>query len=318
MMMQRCRVGGWTVIEFIIALLLGLVLTLAASGLLLAAASNYRNHGDQVWMDDSGRYALAVIAQAVRQSAYLNWDADAAPVALDAAAVAAVAGLDAASISRGSDGIATALPPVAHGSDVLALRFAGSGEGGNGDGSSLNCAGFGVAAPHADSERGWSIFYVAQDSSGVAELRCKYRGAAGWGADAIVRGVESFQVLYGVDTDTSQDGMPNTYMNADAVNALDDALVLAGATAAERLLERNRRSQWKRVCSIKVALLLRGDAATRIDDVPRQFDLFGAAYSDAHPEDVGVRVAEASLPPAEKARVRRLFSATIALRNRGG
>ena len=63
---------------------------------------------------------------------------------------------------------------------------------------------FGVAVPHDEPmRRGWSIFYVAANGDGEAELRCKYRGASGWGADAIVRGVDSFQVLYGVDTDVA-------------------------------------------------------------------------------------------------------------------
>ncbi|MTV39346.1 PilW family protein [Duganella radicis] len=283
----RCR--GWGMVEFLIAIVLGLLLTLLASGLLIASGSNYRNQSDNVWLGDGGRYALQVMAQAIRQGAYVDWDGDLAPPELPAS----VDGLDAASISRGSDGISAPLPAVAHGSDVLALRFAGSGVGANGDGSAVNCAGFGVAG----ATRGWSIFYVAADAGGEPELRCKYRSAAGWGADAVVRGVDSFQVLYGVDTDTPADGVPNTYLNATAVRALDG---------------------WKRVCSIKLALLLHGERNTRADTVEARYDLFGAAYSDAHAEDVGVRVVEGSLPPSQRQRARRLFGMTVALRNRDG
>lgn len=286
-----CR--GWGVIEFMIAVALGLLVTLLASGLLVASGSNYRHHSETMWLSDGGRYAMQLMAQGIRQAAYVNWDRDGAPPELEPDMPASVAGRDAATITRNSEGISVPLPPVANGSDVLALRFTGAGDGATGDGSSVNCAGFGVAG----GTRGWSIFYVAADADGEPELRCKYRSASGWGADAVVRGVDSFQVLYGLDTDTPLDGVPNTYLNATAVDAANG---------------------WKRVCAIKLGLLLHGESSTRVDTVSTTFDLFGAAYADAHPGDVGVRVVEASLPPSQRLRARRMFSMTVALRNRDG
>ncbi|NYE61132.1 type IV pilus assembly protein PilW [Duganella sp. 1224] len=286
-----CR--GWGVIELMVALALGLLVTLLASGLLVASGSNYRHHSETLWLSDGGRYAMQLMAQSIRQAAYVNWDRDGVPPELDPDTPASVAGRDAATITRNSEGISEPLPAVAHGSDVLALRFTGSGAGATGDGSSVNCAGFSVAG----DTRGWSIFYVAADADGEPELRCKYRSASGWGADAVVRGVDSFQVLYGVDTDTPLDGVPNTYLNATAVDAA------AG---------------WKRVCAVRLGLLLHGENSTRADTLDTTFDLFGAAYADAHPGDVGVRVEEAALPASQRLRTRRLFSMTVALRNRDG
>jgi type IV pilus assembly protein PilW len=315
--MRSAARGGWSVVEFMVAVTLGLLIALLASGLFLASGSNYRNHSENMWLGDGGRYALQIMAQAIRQSASINWDRDGAPFELYPETPAAIDGRDASSISRGSDGISGTLPAVANGSDVLALRFAGSGSGANGDGSSLNCAGFGVAAPADADARGWSIFYVAADVGGEPELRCKYRSASGWGGDAIVRGVDSFQVLYGVDTDTPADGVPNTYLNATAVRALDDALALEGATPAELARDRHRKTHWKRVCSVKLALLLHGDSNSRADTVETRFDLFGPAYSDAHGEDQGVLVMEGRFPPSQRYRARKVFSMTVALRNRG-
>lgn len=291
--MKTTSCGGWGMIEFLIAVALGLLVTLLASGLLVAAGSNYRNHSDTMWLNDGGRYALQVMAQAIRQGAYVNWDRDGVPPELEPAMSASVDGLDAATITRNSEGIGAPLPPVVAGSDVLALRFSGSGDGASGDGSSVNCGGFGVAG----DTRGWSIFYVGVDADGEPELRCKYRSASGWGADAVVRGVDSFQVLYGVDTDAPMDGVPNLYLNATAVTAA------AG---------------WKRVCTIKLALLLHGEGNTRLDTVSATFDLFGLAYADAHPDDIGARVMEGDLPQAQRLRPRRIFSNTVALRNRDG
>lgn len=316
--MKRPAQHGWTVVEFAIATLLGMMVMLLSSALLLGASSSFRGNGEAMLMTDSGRHALDVLEQAVRQSAYVNWDAESAPPELAAEAAPAIAGLDAHSISRSSDGIGEPLAAVANGSDVLAIRFAGTGGGSNGDGSMLNCAGFGVAAPVAEMERGWSIFYVALNADGDPELRCKYRGANGWGADAVVGGVDSFQVLYGLDTDVPSDGVPNTYVNATAISQLDAGLALVGSTPDELQRDRNRKTNWKRVCSVKVALLLRGDVGSRPDSVAGIFDLFGKAYADAHGDDVGVRVLESQLPPAQQLRARQVFSTTIMLRNRGG
>jgi type IV pilus assembly protein PilW len=317
-MMPRARgQGGVALTEVMVATALGMLVALLACAMLVLANGAYRIHSESVWLNDGGHYALDIIGQAVRQSAYVNWEGDTAPAAYDASASAAIGGLDARSLMRGSDGIDHPLAPVANGSDVLALRFAGSGGTASGDGSAVNCAGFGVADSHAADERGWSIFYVANDAGGEPELRCKYRSASGWGADAIVRGVDSFQVLYGVDLDTPPDDVPNTYLNASAIDALDAGLVLAGATPDEQRRDLNRKTYWKRVRTIKVALLLRGDVRSRPDGTPLVYDLFGAAYADAHAgDDRGVRVAEQTMAPPLRQRARRLFVALFQLRNR--
>lgn len=311
------RQHGVALAEVMVSMALGMLVVLLACAMLVLANGAYRMHSENVWLNDGGHYALDVIGQAVRQSAFVNWDGETAPGAYDATASAAIDGLDARSLDRGSAGIAHPLAPVANGSDVLALRFGGSGGTANGDGSAVNCAGFGVADSQVADARGWSIFYVASDAGGEPELRCKYRSASGWGADAIVRGVDSFQVLYGVDLDTPPDGVPDTYLNASAVNALDAGLVLAGATSDARQRDLNRKTYWKRVRTVKVALLLRADVHTRPDGMPVVYDLFGTAYADAHAgDDPGVRVAEQTMAPALQRRARRLFVALFQVRNR--
>ncbi|KQQ42513.1 pilus assembly protein PilW [Duganella sp. Leaf126] len=305
-------------VELLLATGLGLLLTLLAASLLLASAGNYRHHAESALLDDSGRAALDILAQAVRQGAYVNWDSTTAPVAIGDDAAPAITGWDARSLSRSSDGIAVPLPAVANGSDVLAVRFAGHGQGVSGDGSSVNCGGFGVAAPSDDDALGWSIFYVALDDAGNGELRCKYLGNGNWGADAIVRGVDSFQVLYGLDTDQPADGVPNRYLNASAIRALDAALVPAGATAEAQQRDLQRRSHWKRVCTVRLALLLHGDGNTRSDTRAMQFDLFGPAYAGNGGQDRGTQVLEAQIPQAQRWQARRLVGLTVALRNRSG
>ncbi len=326
--MKRTLQRGLTLVELMIAITLGMLVVLMATSLLVSANANYVHHAESARVQDGGRYALDLVARAVRQGAYLDWERDDAPIHAEAHETPSVAGLDAHSVGRGGDGIGAPLARAHNGSDVLAVRFAGAGAGREGDGSVLNCGGFGAAAGEDEADdagsgreraRHWSIFYVAKDGAGEPELRCKYRGKSGWGADAIVRGVDSFQVLYGLDSDG--DGAVNRYLTASALNALDAALVPDGADPAAQQRDRNRKSHWKRLVSVKVALLVHGERGSRPGSPPAVFDLFGRDYADGATGDPGVRIDERRLAPEMQGRARHVFTTTVVLHNhsaRGG
>lgn len=270
------RQRGFGLIELMISMLVGLLLTLFAAALLVVANASYLNTGANTRVDDSGRFALSLLGMALHQAGY---DAVAAP------APPGVTGLDAASLKATSPGMDGALPVAVNGSDVLSVHFKGSP-----DGATINCAGY-----EEDGEHAWSIFYVAEAADGEAELRCKYKGEKNWASDAVVRGVDSFQVLYGLDMDTPRDGIPNLFVNANVVRALD-----AGVAPSDA------RSHWRRVVAVRVVLLLHGEFGSRpFGDPPVKYEL-----SD------GQTVDEALLPPRLKLRVRRLFAATYVVRNR--
>jgi type IV pilus assembly protein PilW len=296
--------GGMSLAELLVALALGLGVLLAGGVLMTGANRAYVAHEDAAAIDDGGRHALALIGRAVRQGAFIDWERmHAAPVPELAAPLA---GLDSRSLVKTSAGIDNPLKNAIHGSDVLAVRHAGAGAPPHGDGSVIDCAGFPV---HAAREA-WSIFYVARNGDGLAELRCKYRGAANWSADAVVAGVEGFQVLYGLDTDTPPDGMPNRYVNASALAALDAALAPAGAGQAAF----NANTWWKRVASVQVALLLHGERPSAAPIQPGAYALFGTAYSAAQGDgDAGVQLAAADLRGRGPAPSRRLFTAVFAV-----
>jgi type IV pilus assembly protein PilW len=309
--MRRRRQAGLTVTELMVALTVGMLVVLVAMSVLLAAGASFVAQAEAASVDDAGRFALAVIERAARQASVANVDGGVVNGA-DPAAPPAVRGLDAASLSSSTHALDDPRPAVINGSDVLALHFSGSGAG-NGDGSAITCAGFSVGA----GQQGWSIFYVGLGPGGDAELRCKFRGANNWSAEAVVGGVDSFQVLYGIDTDATPDGTPNSYMRAAAINALDEALAVEGATAQERERERMRKSWWKRVASIKVALLAHGARASQQAAGPAAYALFGTAYADGS-GDAGTTVQRSSLKPQLRQRERRAFGATISLRNPAG
>jgi type IV pilus assembly protein PilW len=311
--------AGLTLVELMISMTLGLFVVMAATALLISAKSSYIVQDDSAHLQDTGRFAVEIIARSLRQVSYENWDPTEGPVVAASSMGANISGWDARSLKGSTPGIASPVAKSINGSDVLAVRFFGSGAGDNGNGTMTNCAGFGVAAALssevADESRGWSIFYVAEDATGESELYCKYLGDSNWTSQAIARGVESFQVLYGLDTD--EDGVPNQFLNATAMNALDDALILQGGDPREKAADKSRRSYWKKIVTVRIALLVRGAQITRNEKLTNEYDLFGKDYADAYAAvDPGVRIREAALSKSVRGRERRIFTATIQLRNR--
>lgn len=310
------RQGGLSLIELMIALAVGSLVVLLASLLLAIGNGAFANQGESVALDDGGRFAIEAITRSIRQAAFVNWDIDGSASELWSVSSASVAGLDARTLTKTGEGIVDPRPDVVNGSDILALRFAGAGPAPQGDGSIVNCAGFGVPASSNEAERGWSIFYVGRGDDGEAELRCKYRGKNSWNADAIVRGVDSFQVLYGVDTDNTPDGVANAYLTATALNRLDGTLDLVGSSQQDIDHDFNRKTHWKRVTSIRIGILLHGQRNARSAEPPATYDLFGLGYSAMHGmRDVGTRISESQMAPELRGRNRQLVSATIVLRN---
>lgn len=282
--MMRHASRGLALPELMVALAIGLALILAGTALLMLTRSIYLLTDDRARIEESGRFAIGIICQAVRQAGYRDWSAAGAAEA----DWPAVTGLDARSLKEGADGVSGPYATAVNGSDVLALRFDGN-PGGSGDISMKNCAGAAVTADGPGA--GWSIFYIANDSVGEPELRCKYRAASGWNSEALVRGVEAFQVLYGLDGDDSGSA-PVRYLPARAV---------AGETDG-----------WRRVSALKLALLVRGSQPGPARS--RRYDLFGADHVDA--SDSGVHIEEAQLPAASRGLLRRIYGATVHLRNR--
>jgi type IV pilus assembly protein PilW len=110
----------------------------------------------------------------------------------------------------------------------------------------INCAG--VGEPEG-TDRATSIFHVVRSASGEPTLACTYRDTAGvWTTMPLVPGVESFQVLYGVDNvvpgvapSGTTDSVPDRYLRASQ-------LVVAGDAAL---------ANWPRARSLRIGLLFR-------------------------------------------------------------
>ncbi|MBS1187167.1 MAG: pilus assembly protein PilW [Burkholderiaceae bacterium] len=340
---RRTHQRGLTLVELMVSMALGLLVVLASTALLVSSKSTYTSQDDDALVRDTSRYAIENITRSVRQAAFENWDTEItnttglpqSPIVSIPNMTANLAGLDANTLtgSTSTAGIGDKTTTgVVNGSDVLAVRFFGVGTPDSGTvkvtsdsikkgyGSVIDCAGFAIQQPTsqdtAEDDRGWSIYYVAKDANGEPELRCKYRadGGSTWSTVAIARGVESFQVLYGVDT--NGDRTPNKFLTATEIDALDGTITYTETDAAKKKLEFNRKTYWKKVLVVKVALLVRGMQNVQGDTSGITYNLFGPDYSSANASnDTGSQIKVIDLDAGVRQRVRKVFEATIQYRN---
>ena len=296
---------GISVIELMISIALGIGLTIAAAALFISCRTSYLLHDDSIRLQDNARFAIDVIGRAIAQGSF----ADAALLA--DTTFNAIQGVDNRTLKSTSPAMQVLVAKAINGSDVLAIHFAGSGDGPNGDGTVTNCAGFGVgAAGTADRavDHGWSIFYVALDQTGEPELYCKYRGQHAWATVAIARGVESFQVLYGVSD--RGDAAPTRFVSASQIDRMDGAALASIDMSASQPVASSSTSIWKKITQVKIALLLRGAVPLQAGASRQNIMLFGDGYLPGV-SDPGVRFDEAAAPPTVRNRLRKLFRASF-------
>jgi type IV pilus assembly protein PilW len=206
-----------------------------------------------------------------------------------------------------------------YGSDILILRYQPVQLNANSsaaDGSMIDCNGnTATTAPAARDERMANILSVAI-STGEPSLMCATVNAAGTLSvgQPIIRGVENFQVLYGVDGVTltpntvftgTQDSVPDRYLRADQMVVSGDAV--------------GTNANWRRVRSLRIGMILRGPSNSAQNAVAQTLYPFGLAKSSStgtagsalsSSADVGTIFAA----PAD-GRLRQVVTFTVHLRN---
>lgn len=296
-----------TLVELMIALTLSLVILLAATSMFLSTSSSYRSQDDVGTLQQGGRFALELLARLIRQTEYENWDKANGHIVNSLAYFERSGSRLSPAIMGANDVRPDAKYPAdfakvkaggIHGSDLIRLQYFGASRPDDitrDDGSILDCGGNGVPGPTnidvAEDERAASVFYVGKDAQGEPNLYCAYRGRTGWATEPLVKGVESLQVLYGLDTG-AQDSYPNIYLRADQIT--DDDM-------------------WRRVVAVKISLLMRSNHPIKLPDPGEQFNLFGEQYSGAN--DLGTIIKVASLSAKARGRLRKVYSTTVFLRN---
>lgn len=284
---QVRRQAGLTLVELMVALVIGLVVAAAAVAALLVARNGFTTVDSTAQLRENARFSADLLQRMAVQAGFEDVAERGFSVVPPAEKPPAIQGYDDSilavdtaptaladgSRSSGCGGVTDT--SCVNGSDILMIRFWGTSPGADpavADGSMINCAG--VAEPEG-TERATSVFHIVRSAAGEPTLACTYREAGGaWKTMALVPGVEAMQVLYGVDNVVpgtapagTTDSVPDRYLRASQ-------LVVAGDSAATL-------ANWRRVRSLRIGLLFRGPVggAQDRDATAATYDVLGDGFS---------------------------------------
>lgn len=293
---------GLTLVELMVSLVLASIITLAATALYSVTISSYKTLDAGQELQENGRFALEVIGQAAQIAGYQNF---AQPGGVDNSrrfvptSFPTVRGYNnskVASTTSITDDGATNNGGV-NLSDTLAFRFHGSSlrnDASTPDGSMIDCQGVAQNYPLNGDDVGLSLFWVASDSTGEPSLQCISRGSPlapilVRNTQPVLRGVETLQVMYGLDT--NGDSAPRQWVSGQNVASTD----------------------WVKVVAVRVGLVMRGgvgslqsQSATAADNVLYPL---GKEFTGTSTE------AGLIFAAPNDGRMRRVFTATFTLRN---
>lgn len=271
---RRTKQEGLTLVELLIALALGLVVVLVVGQIYLSGRQSYRTQTGFGGMQENGRFALFFLQRDIRMAGFPR------ELGPGGALSGVLAGFNTVRTTDGGTG----------GSDQIEVQYNSFGT----VPASLDSVPADLQAQVTDNN---TFANSGRDCLGNAagatvinrywiangNLMCEGNGSAG-NPQPIISGVESMQILYGVDTDT--DLVPNAYRRADQV------------TAAE----------WPNVVAVRVGLLLNSQ-----EPVYESPDTTWYAVLDAAPVQATDNLAT---PLDERRFARRVFVTTIMIRNR--
>lgn len=345
---------GFTLVELLVALALSALIAGAAVAALIVAKQGFTSVDAASQLRDNGRFASDLIQRLVVQAGFQDVNFAAATRASEfnvkGAAVNPepnILGADNAIVINlsGQINLTTAfkLRPnatssqsgctlatdtaCANGSDVLILRYQTSEgiiDSGIADNSMINCAGNAeTSVPQSKEDRVISVFHIARSTAGEPSLMCSFQtvGSTTWNTQPIVEGVEGFQVLYGVDGFTAantqfsgpEDSVPDKYIRASQ-------MVVGTATSA------GTYSNWRRVRSLRIGLILRGPTNSAISRTANIEKLCALGVNPDVPADcvdksgsetprMGSEFPRAGSTIANDGRLRQTVTFTVFLRN---
>ena len=316
---------GLTMVELLVAMVIGLLISLAAISALLISRQGFSAVDASSQLRDSGRFVSDLIQRLGVQTGFKDALYAGAPPPPSVTGVAvnpapSVMGFNNATIDSSSPFTASVARTTADGSDILVLRyqavetFPGSGVA---DGSMIDCKGSSSATPPADRYDTLASAIHVADSNGEPSLMCTTENPATGAVDTqpIIRGVENFQVLYGVDNVVAgtaptgvTDTVPDRHLRADQ-------LTVAGNAVATN-------ANWRRVRSIRVGMVLRGPLNSALDRSAQTFYPLGPARSSATGA-VGSAMSSTTdtgtvFAPTPDGRLRQVVTFTVHLRNEQG
>lgn len=260
---------GLTLVELLVAMALGLVITLAAVTALVISQQGFRSVDAASQVRDNARFASDIIRRVILQAGYLS-----PQFAIDRnhgfnlnnAIVSEpnIKGFNNVNYNQGLViGTTNTVPSSSrgvNGSDMLVVRYqvGHTTAGGVADRSMINCLGnVETSTPDNPDERLFSVFHISNTSSGEPALMCTWRNetTGNWQTQPLIEGVERLQILYGTHNVTANT-VPTALSSSTLTPPPDrylraDQLVVTGNDAATN-------TNWSRVRSIRIGMVLRG------------------------------------------------------------
>lgn len=322
---------GMTLVELLVAMALGLLIAIAAATALLVSRQGFTTVDSASQLRDNSRFVRDVLQRLIVQSGYKDvlYASTAGSVntaGLDPNPPPNVFGINNA--SRTTTALWDAGTPrttstdLGYGSDILVLRYQTStfnATSTTADGTMIDCSGAASTVVATDrNDRLVSILHVGISGDGEPSLMCSRSatGAAPYTSQPLIRGVENFQVLYGVDgiapgntivpiPPSTADSVPERYLRADQLTVAGNAL----ATYAN----------WSRVRSVRIGMVLRGPPNSAAEKASQTYYPFGEAKGSSG-GTVGSAYASTNDPgtiftPALDGRLRQTLTFTVHLRN---
>ena len=237
---------GLSIIEFMVAITLGLILLAGITQIFLTNKNTFNITDSLGRLEENGRFAMEILAQNVRMAGYQDPGEDLPPpfYSADESDTPCVS----ANTYCTNDGGGNT-------SDRIAVRFNPR--------DNKDCTGT------LTTETIANVFWVQDDpaNNDLPTLYCRgYTPGTGWiaAAQPIVPGIENFQVLYGVASGAGTAGVPDKYVTATQISS----------------------SEWAKVKSVRIAVLARAGGSTGGEVTTRNFsvlDAGGLSYTDNQP-----------------------------------
>jgi type IV pilus assembly protein PilW len=316
--------AGFSMVELMVALAIGLIVSMAVMMGYLGAAQSQRGQSDLSRMQETSRFAFDLFGRETRNAAYRdNTQTKTSPRLCFGPGIAGQAcqtsvpylyAFNDATSPTLSDGTT---PTILNHGDVVTFRYYGMDsvnlstgvKTGNADGSILNCTGTGVAYAMLNEDS----IYIARDTTnttndpaGEPTLYCSSRQqvAGVWSSPTVVPlipGVESLQILYGED-------IPITSNNNSPDGVVDHYVIPANLKSADLTL----------VKSLMVSVVVRspstsGNTASASLASFNIFNHFGRDYAPADAAPSGDAGSVFSAPG--DGRLRRVYNTLFAVRN---
>lgn len=279
------RAKGFTLIELMVALTIGLLITLVVLQAYLSGVGAQMAQTDATRAQESSRIAFDLLSHALRQAGYKNPKAPG--FGFCDSTITRIATInDPATINPAAANLVGSTVTVVNNSDALKVRYFGEGlpvSPFTTDNSIRDCLG----NPVATNSQVEDAFFVAADTNNNNEptLYCYTTNDTARGNVPLVAGIESMQLLYGDDTDG--DGIVNRYIHGGSISAPNN------------------------IRSVKLSIIARTPGTTAVDRSAQNIDHFGTDYSGYVNQATDKRI---FTTPAD-GRTRRHTTTTIALRN---